>query len=58
MSPLWSVQFFFFPIHDFAFQFCNMEKLVTFPKKIAKLVEFKLEKNSPKLLPIFFFQKK
>jgi hypothetical protein len=33
-----------------------MEKLVTFPKKIAKLVEFKLEKKIAKNIASFFVQ--
>jgi len=33
-----------------------MEKLVTFPKKIAKLVEFKLEKKFAQNIANFFVQ--
>jgi hypothetical protein len=33
-----------------------MEKLVTFPKKIAKIVEFKLEKTFAQNIANFFVQ--
>jgi hypothetical protein len=49
-----SAVFFFPSIHDFVFQFCNMEKLVTFPKKIAKLFEFKFLKKFAENIANFF----